>query len=156
MPVRDDSAGGQGRIGAGPRPQANGVHDELSAHRQGAEQIVPSKSSTRTSRWRTRNGSGDIPAWTLSSDLSRIGCTETRDRARQGENPGTAAKWSLLNQPGMHGGHGWLPPEIVNEKGEFSLSGMQMEVDDNGEATGKFRVKRPAGTSKPRGDWPEH
>ena len=35
---------------------------------------------------------------------------------------------------------GGYPPEIVNEKGEFSLDGMQMEVSENDELTGKFRV----------------
>ena len=51
---------------------------------------------------------------------------------------------------------GGYPPEILNEKGEFSISGMQMQVDENGEGTGMFRTKRLAGTSKPRGNWPEN
>ena len=31
------------------------------------------------------------------------------------------------------------PPEVVNDKGDFSLNGMQMEVDDRGGLTGNFR-----------------
>ena len=51
---------------------------------------------------------------------------------------------------------GGYPPEIVDDKGRFGVSGMQMEVSDDGALTGKFRVKRPAATTKPRGSWPEH
>ena len=51
---------------------------------------------------------------------------------------------------------GGYPPEIVNSKGQFDIDGMQMEVDAQGELSGKFRVQRPAGVLKPRGDWPEN
>ena len=47
-------------------------------------------------------------------------------------------------------------PEIVNESGEFSLCGMQMEIDDTGKQTGGFRVKRSGARIKPRGTWPDH
>ena len=50
---------------------------------------------------------------------------------------------------------GGYPPEIVNIDGKFTLDGMQMEVDAQGESTGKFR-SRPAGVMRPRGSWPTH
>ena len=40
--------------------------------------------------------------------------------------------------------------------GACYLDGIQMEVDGEERPTGKFRRKRPAGTSKPAGTWPAH
>ena len=52
---------------------------------------------------------------------------------------------------------GGYPPEIVDSKGRFCLDGIQMEVDESGEATGKFRVRdRPGVVLKPEGEWPGH
>ena len=52
---------------------------------------------------------------------------------------------------------GGYPPEIVDDKGQFTLSGIQMEVDDNGTATGQFRTQdRPGRTFTPGGEWPKH
>ena len=51
---------------------------------------------------------------------------------------------------------GGYPPEVVDNSGQFSLVGIQMEVDGNGHPTGKFRKMRPAGTTSPVGDWPDH
>lgn len=48
-----------------------------------------------------------------------------------------------------------IPPEIINNNGKFTLVGMQMEVDAQGESTGKFR-SRLAGVMRPRGSWPAH
>ena len=49
------------------------------------------------------------------------------------------------------------PPEIVDSKGKFCLDGIQMEVDGEGNATGKFRdTKRRTPMAKPGGEWPEH
>ena len=51
---------------------------------------------------------------------------------------------------------GGYPPEIVNEQGEFTLDNIQIEVDGEGKSTGKFRKVRPAGVTRPPGDWPSH
>ena len=59
---------------------------------------------------------------------------------------------------------GGYPPEIVNDKGEFGLSGIQIEVDGQNEPTGRFRQRpknseatsRPAGVTHPKGDWPSN
>ena len=40
--------------------------------------------------------------------------------------------------------------------GKLSLNNIQIETDDNGNNTGKFRKMRPAGATNPRGDWPSH
>jgi hypothetical protein len=40
--------------------------------------------------------------------------------------------------------------------GGFCLDNIQVEVDGEGKHTGKFRMSRPAGTTKPPGDWPSH
>ena len=50
---------------------------------------------------------------------------------------------------------GGYPPDIVLN-GQFNLDNIQMEVDGEGRHTGKFRRARPAGTTKPAGDWPSH
>ena len=51
---------------------------------------------------------------------------------------------------------GGYPPEIVDDKSRFILDGIQMEVDGEGRATGKFRSKSlPVSVFKPGGGWPE-
>ena len=40
--------------------------------------------------------------------------------------------------------------------GGFCLDNIQVEVDGEGKHTGKFRMSRPAGTTKPAGNWPSH
>ena len=40
--------------------------------------------------------------------------------------------------------------------GGFCLDNIQVEVDGDGKHAGKFRMSRPAGTTKPPGDWPLH
>ena len=62
------------------------------------------------------------------------------------------ASISLLCQEASGG----YPPEVVDNNGKFSLDGIQMEVDGKGDPTGKFRKVRPAGTTHPVGDWPDH
>ena len=74
---------------------------------------------------------------------------------------------------------GGYPPDIVDEKGMFTLDGIQFEVDDKDEPTGRWRSRegvspdrspssplkmaggpkltsRPAGITMPKGDWPAH
>ena len=51
---------------------------------------------------------------------------------------------------------GGYPPEIVNKKGEFDISSLQMEVNAMGEATGRFRKKHGGEILKPIGDGPEN
>ena len=51
---------------------------------------------------------------------------------------------------------GGYPPEIVNKKGEFDISSLQMEVNSVGESTGRFRTKRGGEILKPIGEWPEN
>ena len=59
--------------------------------------------------------------------------------------PGRVASISLLCQEASGG----YPPEVVDNNGEFSMDGIQMEVDGEGDPTGKFRKVRPAGTTHP-------
>ena len=40
--------------------------------------------------------------------------------------------------------------------GGFCLDNIQVEVDGEGKHTGKFRMARPAGTTRQPGDWPSH
>ena len=45
---------------------------------------------------------------------------------------------------------GGYPPEVVDEKGQFNLNGMQMEVDKDNNPTGRFRTSRPGRALRPR------
>ena len=73
-------------------------------------------------------------------------------------NAQRVASLSLLCQEAT----GRYPPEIVFN-GQFCLDNIQMEVDEMGECTGRFRkfergivTHRPAGTTSPAGKWPSH
>ena len=48
------------------------------------------------------------------------------------------------------------PPEVVHGGGQFNLVVVQMEVDGQGDPTGTCCKLRPAGTTRPVGDWPKH
>ena len=48
-----------------------------------------------------------------------------------------------------------FPTEILDEHGRYALDGIQIEVEENGIATGKIRFKhRPGETFRPAGEWP--
>ena len=93
-----------------------------------------------------------------AKDLDAFGkraATLSLMRQDAGSAPITADRVALISLLCQEASGGY-PPEVVDNNGKFSMDGIQMEVDGEGDPTGKCRKVRPAGTSHPLGDWPDH